>query len=96
VAAAAGAVLGVQSKQHKDDAFVLCPSPSSPCSRAREADAAYRSGRTSALRADIAFGVAGAAAITAAVLWFTGAPESQVAVTPRVGAVAGLDLAVRF
>jgi hypothetical protein len=96
VAAAAGAVLGVQSKQHKDDAFALCPSPSSPCSQAREADAAYRSGRTSALRADIAFGVAGAAAIAAAVLWFTGAPESQVAVTPRVGAVAGLDLAVRF
>lgn len=96
VAAAAGVVLGVQSNQHKDDAFALCPSPLTPCSHAREADEAFRSGRTSALRADVAFGVAGAAAIAAAVLWFTGAPESQVAVTPRVGAVAGLDLAVRF
>jgi len=96
VAAAVGAVFGVQSKQRKDEAFALCPSPSTPCASAREADEAFRSGRTSALRADIAFGVAGGAAIAAAVLWFTGAPESQVAVSPRVGAVAGLDLTMRF
>jgi hypothetical protein len=37
--------------------------------------------------------------IAAAVLWFTGAPESRVAVTPHLGPrtdVAGVDLAVRF
>jgi hypothetical protein len=34
--------------------------------------------------------------IAAAVLWVTGAPESRVVVAPRVGPVAGLDLAVRF
>jgi hypothetical protein len=38
----------------------------------------------------------GGAAIAAAVLWLTGAPESRVAITPQLGAVAGLDLAVRF
>jgi hypothetical protein len=31
-----------------------------------------------------------------AVLWFTGAPGSRVAVTAQLGAVAGLDVAVRF
>jgi hypothetical protein len=51
------------------------------------------------LRAKLAYtgyGVAAGAVIAAAVLWVTGAPESRVAVTPRVGPVAGLDLAVRF
>ena len=45
---------------------------------------------------NIAYGVAGGAAIAAAVLWLTGGPESRVAVAPHLGAVAGLDLAVRF
>jgi hypothetical protein len=51
------------------------------------------------LRAKLAYagsGVAAGALIAAAVLWVTGAPESRVAVAPRVGPVAGLDLAVRF
>jgi len=55
--------------------------------------------RRADLRATLAYigsGIAAGAFITAAVLWVTGAPESRVAVTPRVGPVAGLDLAVRF
>ncbi len=36
------------------------------------------------------------ASIAAAVLWLTGASESRVAVTPRIGAVAGLALSGRF
>ena len=92
----AGVVLGVQSNRQKDVAYALCPSPSTPCRRAAEADAIFERGRLRALRADVAFGVAGAAAITAAVLWFTGAHESRVAITPRLDAVAGADLAVRF
>jgi len=36
------------------------------------------------------------AAIAADGLWLTCAPESRVVVTPRLGAVAGLGLAVRF
>jgi hypothetical protein len=53
---------------------------------------AIQRGRSRALQANIAY----AAAIAAAVLWLTGAPESRVAVTPQLGTVAGLDLAVRF
>jgi len=96
VAMASGVVLGVQSKNFENDAFALCPSPSSPCAGARKADGLIVSGQSRALQANIAYGVAGGAAVAAAVLWLTGAPESRVAVTPRLGAVAGLDLAVRF
>jgi hypothetical protein len=96
VAAGAGVLLGLGAKQLEDDAFALCPSPEAPCPDAPEANELNQRGQDRALQANIAFGVAGGAAIAAAVLWFTGAPESRVAVTPRVGAVAGLDLAVRF
>ena len=95
-AAVTGVVLGIQSGHLKDDAYALCPSPSISCSRAADADRSYDRGRSRAIAADIGFGVAGAAAITAAVLWFTGAPEARVAVRPRLGPAAGLDVAVRF
>jgi hypothetical protein len=36
------------------------------------------------------------AEITAATLWFTGAPESNVAVSARIVDGAGIDAAVRF
>ena len=51
-------------------------------------------------QAKIAYWGAGTAAAVAVVLWLTGAPKSRVAVAPRLGprsgAVAGVDLAVRF
>ncbi len=96
VAVGVGVALGVQSGSLEDDAYALCASPSTPCPAAPEANDRIERARSRALAANIAFGVAGGAAIAAAVLWFTGAPESRVAVTPRVGPVAGLDLAVRF
>jgi len=99
VAVTSGVVLGLQSKQFENDAYALCPSPSSPCAGARKADGLIVSGQSRAFQANIAYGVAGGAAVAAAVLWLTGAPESpepRVAVTPRLGPVAGLDLAVRF
>jgi hypothetical protein len=96
VAATSGVVLGLWSKQLDHDAYALCPSPSIPCHNARNADDLNRRGRSRALEANIAYGVAGGAAIAAAVLWLTGASESRVAVTPQLGAVAGLDLSVRF
>jgi hypothetical protein len=95
-AATAGTILGLQSNHYKDDAFALCPSASVECSDASRANHLYARGRLRALQADISFGVAGVAAIAATVLWFTGAPESRVAISPRVGALAGLDLMVRF
>jgi PEGA domain-containing protein len=95
-----GAVLGLQSRRLDHDTYARCPSPSESCSAARQANDLNVRARARALEANVAFGVAGAAAIASAVLWFTGAPESPVAITPRLGArtgdVAGLDLAVRF
>src|SRR5262249_42499991 len=95
-----GVVLGLQSQRLDHDTYARCPSPSQPCPTAPEANALNRQAHARALEADLAFGVAGGAAIAAAVLWFTGAPESRVAITPRLGSrtsdVTGLDLAVRF
>lgn len=95
-----GVVLGLQSRQLDHDTYARCPSPSEPCPAAPEANDLNHRARARALEANVAFGIAGGAAIAAAVLWFTGAPESRVAVTPHLGPrtsdVAGLDLAVRF
>ena len=96
LAVSAGIVLGVQSKHLDDDTYALCPSLSTPCSAAKEANDLNQRGRSRALEANIAYGVAGGAAIAAAVLWLTGAPESRVAITPQLGTVAGFDAAVRF
>jgi len=92
----AGAVLGSQAKQREDAAFALCPSPTTPCADAAEATDLNKQGQSRALQANVAYGVAAGAVAAAAVLWLTGAPESRVAVTPRVGEVAGLDLHLRF
>ncbi|MEO7731077.1 MAG: hypothetical protein ABIY55_08910 [Kofleriaceae bacterium] len=91
-----GAVLGSQAKQREDAAFALCPSPTTPCTDAAEATDLNKQGQSRALQANVAYGVAAGAVVAAAVLWFTGAPESRVAVTPRLGEVAGLDLSLRF
>src|SRR5206468_2704026 len=90
VAAGAGIALGLRAGQLDDDAYALCPSPSSPCSEALEANDLNRRARSRALQANLAYGVAAGAAAAAAILWLTGAPESRVAVTPHLGAVAGL------
>jgi hypothetical protein len=93
----AGAILGLQAKNADHDAGALCPSPTTPCRDAAKADALNQHGRDRATQANIAFGVAGAGAIAAAVLWMVGAPESHVVVAPRVGGnVAALDLSLRF
>jgi hypothetical protein len=95
-ALAAGIVLGLQANQLDRDAYKLCPLPDMPCRDAPAANSDNQSARTRALEANLAYGVAGGAAIAAAVLWLTGAPESRVAVNPRLGSAAGLDLGVRF
>jgi hypothetical protein len=95
-----GVVLGLESNRLDHDTHALCPSPSEPCLAPAKANDLNRRAHARALGADLAFGIAGGAAIAAAVLWFTGAPASRVAITPRLGPrtgdVAGLDLAVRF
>jgi hypothetical protein len=97
LAATAGAiVLGLQSQQLDHDASALCPSPLTPCPDASTANDLNLRARARAFQANVGFGVAGGAAIAAAVLWLTATPESRVAITPRLGAVAGVDLAGRF
>lgn len=98
VALGAGIVLGLSAKGAEDDAFKLCPDPVMPCAGAREANELNRKGQSRAIQANVAYGIAGGAAVAAAVLWMIGKPESRVAVTPSVGGggTAGLDVAVRW
>jgi hypothetical protein len=85
---AVGIVFGRQSKAKQDDANALCPQPDS-CAQADQANALIKDARSSAIRADIAFGIGGAAAIGAAVLWFTGAQsrEATIAIVPGVSSL---------
>ena len=82
----AGILLGTQATGKRNDAHALCPDPQTPCADAARADALIKSGQSRALGANVAFGIAGAAAIAAGVLWFTGAPESSrgVAIAPSI------------
>jgi hypothetical protein len=82
-----GAVLGSSAKAKQSDAEKLCgPDPAVTCASADQANKLIKDGRSLALDANIAFGVAGAAAVVAGVLWFTGAPEARhvaVTITPQ-------------
>ncbi len=95
-AIAATIVLWIQARQLERDAYTSCPEPTMMCDGAATANQRNRSAQARALAGNIASGVAGGAAIAAGVLWMTGKPEARVAVTPSVGAVSGLDLAVSF
>ena len=89
-ALAAGIVLGTQAHSRQNAAFALCPDPATPCGDAARADTLVSEGHSRALEANIAYGVAGAAVIGAAVLWYLGAPHrsSGVAIVPTTnGAV---------
>jgi len=94
-----GVLLGRQAQTAQDDAYALCPDPSVPCDDAGRAQDLIDRGHQRAIFANVGYGVAGGAALAAVVLWITGAPpraDARVAVTPRLGDGAGLDLAVRF
>jgi len=86
----AGIVLGLQANARRNDASALCPDPATPCASAEQASALARTGHSRALAADVGFGVATAAALTAGVLWFTGAHEQatpdRLGVTPTLSA----------
>ncbi len=101
ISAGAGVGLGLSSQTLEDSSYEVCPMPES-CRDVARAEDYHDRAETRALQANIAFGVAGAAAVTAVVLWITGKPEEQpqVSITPRFGAGAqattGLDLSLRF
>lgn len=100
----AGVYLGLDAKKLEDDSYALCPMPTA-CREPDRANDLIDRADSRALQANIAYGVAGAAAVGAVVLWITGKPETQeprVAVTPRFAptssgsAVTGVDLSLKF
>jgi hypothetical protein len=100
VAVGAGIVFGLQASGMADDATALCPAPTG-CTRSADANALIARAQTRAIVADVAYGVGAAAVITAAVLWFTGAPalavDDDTALLPTVtSSSAGLAVAGRF
>ena len=106
LAIGAGVYLGLDAKKLEDDSFELCPMPES-CREADRANDLIDRADSRALQANIAYGVAAAAAVGAVVLWVTGAPETErrVSVLPRVvplsgsargSTVAGIDLSLTF
>jgi hypothetical protein len=98
VVAAVAIGLGASANSLRDDAVATCPPAA--CTPAAAADAQHTNdrARSRAMIANIGFGVAGAAIITGAVLWFTGKPESPsaVAVAPQLGSTTGLAVVGRF
>jgi hypothetical protein len=83
--AVAGIVLGMQATSKRDEAHQHCSSTQTPCADAILANKLIEDAKGRALGANIAFGGAGALAIGAGVLWFTGASEApthHVAVAP--------------
>jgi hypothetical protein len=98
----AAVVLGLSSSSLEDDAFALCPSATVACAAAGEATDLNERAQSRALQANLAYSVAGVAAISAAILWLTGAPGGdraegrELAVMPRLGAAPGVDVSLRF
>jgi len=88
IGVAAGGVLGAIAKGKQNDAFKLCPDLATPCTQADQSNAFLKSAHSRAFAANVAFGIGTAAAIGAAVLWFTGAPDAEnsrrVSVVPSV------------
>lgn len=75
--AVAGILLGRSARDREHQAFALCPDASVSCDSADAANHQLSFGRKRALEANIAFGAAGALAVGAAVLWFTGASKTE-------------------
>ena len=94
--AIAGAAFGLSAQHDHDDAFALCPSVSTPCADAARATQLLVTGHARALDANIAFGIAGASAIAAVVLWLTGAPPDERAAVRVVPMQHGLAVMGAF
>lgn len=72
-----GAALGASANGKEHDAFALCPDPAMSCDHADRANGLISSSHRRATEANVAFGLAGAAAATAVALWFVGAPDTS-------------------
>ena len=89
ISAGAGVVLWTTATSKQRDAYELCPDPATPCTNAAGSNALIRSAQHRALAANLAFGAAAVAAVSAGALWFTGAPRTES--SARVGVVVHLD-----
>lgn len=97
----AGAVFGNSARENETAAYQRCPDPARPCAQADQAQALIRSGQHRAVEANVAFGIAAAAAVSAGVLWFLNVPRSRdtrrVAVVPQLStAESSISVAGRF
>jgi hypothetical protein len=90
-------VLGVSAVQRQRAVNALCPDSAVACDDAVRATALSRSAHNRATAANVAFGVAAAAAATAAFLWLTGAPETrrEMAFVPAVSSEQFVVTAIR-
>jgi hypothetical protein len=92
--------LGISAGGLHNDAVATCPPSACSVKNAQDATATNDRARSRARYANIGYGVAGAAAIAAGVLWFTGKPEApragQVVVAPQLGEARGLAVMGRF
>jgi hypothetical protein len=95
-ALAAAIVRSLQARQLDRETYTLCTSPEMPCQNAVAADDRNAQARSHAFQANLAFGIAGAAAAAAAFLWFTGGERPPAEVAARTGTTSGLDLSLRF
>jgi len=84
-----GLLAGELANRRQHDAYALCPDPRFACDQADTANNLIGSGHQLAVGADVGFGFAAAAAVTAGVLWFTGAPESRPAIAVAPSASNG-------
>lgn len=87
VALATGVVLGLEARSRQGEAHDLCGDPAESCDGASRANDLVRSAHHLGIAANVALGVAGAAAITGGVLWLTGGREhrSLAQIAPTAG-----------
>lgn len=88
VGLATAAALGAVAHREQSNASQLCPGPVGPCARSAEANVLVRAGNRWAFDADVAWSIAGAAALASGVMWLIGAPSettgTQISVVPAV------------
>jgi len=92
-AVGAGAYFGVHARDLEDKSDARCPQTMCGDTEGLRLNA---SARTSATRANIAFGTAAVAAAGATVLWFLGKPDAETVVSPTVGGGVGISISGRL
>lgn len=94
---ATAAALGTVARREQADASRLCPGAPGTCAHSAEANVLVRAGNRWAFDANVAWSIAGAAALASGVLWLIGAPTetpgTQISVVPT-GATGEIGVVV--